>query len=53
MKGGEGGVWIFELNEIWVELKTETFQNQGGGEKEGQGGVFEIFIGGKIGGDET
>ena len=33
--------------------ETEIFQNQGGKKKKGERGVFEIFIGGKIPGDET
>ena len=47
MKGGD---WIFELNKIWGG--TEIFQNRGWGEKEGESGIFESFIGGKIAGDD-
>ena len=32
---------------------TEIFQNQEGKKKRGERGFFEIFIGGKIAGDET
>ena len=42
---GRGG-WIFELNEIWGELKF--FKINGGKKKRGETGIFEIFIGGKL-----
>ena len=32
---------------------TEILQNEEGKKKKGKRGVFEIFIGGKIAGDET
>ena len=44
------GDWIFELNEIQGELKFFKIKGE---EKEGERGVFEIFIGGEIAGDET
>ena len=46
----KGGNWIFELNEIWGELKFFKIK---GDEKEEGRGIFEIFIGGKNTGDET
>ena len=44
------GNWIFELNKIQGELKFFKIKRE---EKEEGRGIFEIFIGGKIAGDET
>ena len=49
VKGG-GGDGVFELNEIRGELKFFKIK---GGRKRGERGIFEIFIGSKIAGDET
>ena len=44
------GNWIFELKKIRRELKLFKIK---GKKKEGGCGIFEIFIRGKIDGDET
>ena len=46
----KGGDWIFELNEIREELKFFKIKGE---EKEGERGIFEIFVGGEIAGDKT
>ena len=45
------GNWIFELNEIWGELKF--LKSKGGGGGGGGTWSFEIFNQGEFAGDET
>ena len=42
MRGGSGGDWIFELNEIQGKLKFFKIKGE---RKRGERGIFEIFIG--------
>ena len=50
----KGGNWIFELNEIrGGGLKVFKIKGGGGEKKRGERGIFEIFVGGEIAGDET